>query len=258
MPPILPGQPEPPQTPTVPVVGHAEDELRLTQGEQQRARKTAMDTRREVLQKIAESSNPIFRRIYYKTIQRGALTTFNYLYWKHDPYPLVLCSGIYHDGKVAGVNLHYLTFKYIRYLIQQYCGKAFSYPLIKGNNYIYNAFRTYKRDGLRMAKLLDCEFLMTLLGTVRSFRPSEIEAIREEVQRQLRARMNPTAEEASREYASIVVPDPNDPRYGNVPDYSALDRYGEPDWPRAVPPLNRPKPTIGDARRNPTNILPPD
>lgn len=246
------GQPVP-VTPTVPVVGQAED---VFQGAQ--ARKTAAQIRQEALQRIAEQKNPLFRRVYYKTIQRGALTTFEYMFWKHDPYPLVLCSGIYaSDGRVAGINLHYLTFKYIKYLIQQYCGKQFSYELIKNNLYIYNSFRTYKRDGIRMAKLLDCEFLMTVLGTVRSFSPTEIEAIRQEVQRQLRARLNPTAEEATEEYSSIIVPDPYHQKHGNIEGYSPLERFGEPEWPRAMPPLNKPKPTIGDARRNPENLLPP-
>lgn len=237
MPPIT-GQPVP-VTPTVPI----------TAGQAQA--KTAAQTRQENLQKIAESNQPIFRRIYYKTIQRGALTTFQYLFWKHDPYPLVLCSGIYQDGRVAGVNMHYLTFRYIKYLIQQYCGKQFSYPLIKNNRYIYNAFRCYKRDGLRMAKLLDCNFLMTLLGVVRSYRPNEIEAIRQEVQRQLRAKMNPNVDDLMREYTETVVPDPRYQRYLDIAGYSPLEKYGEPHWPRSVPPLTGPKPTIGDARMGP-------
>jgi hypothetical protein len=258
----MPDQPTQPNItpnawPSVPVTGQAEDALRQQQGQAQQQRKSQAQIRQELLQKIAESKNPIFRRVYYKTIQRGALTTFQYMYWKHDPYPLVLCSGIYQDGRVAGVNLHYLTFKYIKYLIQQYCGKQFSYPLIKGNMYIYNAFRTYKRDGLRMTKLLDCEFLMTMLGSVRSFRPNEIEAIRQEVQRQLRARMNPTADDAVEEYTSTIVPDPRNQRYSNIEGYDPLERYGEPEWPRAVPSLKYPKPTLGDARRKPDNLLPP-
>lgn len=262
MPPIDPQNPQqqPPQpgvTPTVPVVGQAEDMIRQQATGAQRRRKTAAEQRQEALQRMAQAKNPIFRRIYYKTIQSGALTTFQYLHWKHDPYPLVLCSGIYTDGRVAGVNLHYLTFKYIRYLIQQYCGKAFSYPLIKGNTFIYNAFRTYKRDGIRTAKLLDCNFLMTVLGTVRSFKPSEVEAIRQEIQRQLRARMNQTAEEMSNEYVSSLVPNPNDPRYTDIEGYEPLERYGEPGWPRAVPPLNNPKPTVDDARYLPRNVMQP-
>jgi hypothetical protein len=234
---------EPNVTPQVPVTGQIPAQVP--------AKKTAADLRQEELQRIAGSKEPIFRHIYHKTIQRGSLATFQYLHWKHDPYPLVLVSGIYSDGRVAGVNLHYMTFRYIKYLINQYCGKQFSYPLIKNNNYIYNSFRSYKRDGLRGAKLLDCNFLMTVLGTVRSFKPNEIEAIRQEVQRQLRAKMNPTVEDAAKEFTETIVPDPRYQKYTDVEGYQSMERYGEPHWPNAAPPLKYPKPTVADARENP-------
>jgi hypothetical protein len=250
MPPPNPtGQPVP-VTPQVPVTGGG-----LQNPSPQR--QTAAQARQDQLQKIASSDNPIFKRVYHKTIKKGAAVTFQYLHWKHDPYPLILCSSIYGDGRVAGVNMHYLTFKYIKYLIAQYCDKQFSYPLIKGNSYIYNAFRTYKKDGVRMAKVLDCNFLATILGTVRSFKPSEIEAIRQEVQRQLRAKLNPTVDDLTREYMESIVPNPQHQRYTTVQGYEPLERFGEPEWPRSVPPLTQPKPTIGDARFLPDNLLPP-
>lgn len=237
------GQPVP-TTPQVPIIGQG--------------RKTQAQLRQETLERIAQSKTDIFRRVYHKTIQKGSLVTYMYLRWQHDPYPLVLCSSIYHDGKVAGINLHYLTFKYIRYLIKMYCGKAFSYSLIKGNNYIKNAFRTYKRNAIRGAKILDCEFLLTVLGSIRSFNPNEIEKMRQEIQKQLKAKMNPTADDLTQEYQSSVVPNPNDPRYKNIANYEPLERYGEPEWPRASPPLFRPKPTIDDRRRNPGFLQPPE
>lgn len=238
-----------PTTPQVPVIGQ--------QQAAQQKRKTANELRQQELQRLADSKNEIFRRVYYKTLRPGAVAVFNYLYWKHDPYPLLLCSGIYSsNGNVAGINLHYLTFKYMRYLIQQYCSKAFSYPLIKNNLFIKNAFRTYKREGLRTIKMLDCGFLATVLGTVRSFKPEEVEKIRQEIQRQLRARMNPKVEEMMEEYVSSLVPDPFHQRYREVEGYEGLERYGEPEWPRTQPPLKGPKPTIEDLRRLPQGTLP--
>jgi len=267
MPPTTPGTPQGGQTPptganvptaapmapVVPIVGA---NTVAGQAMAAKVRQSAAEKRQATLQKIAGQSNPIFRRAYYKSLQKGSLANFNYTFWKHDPYPLMLCSGIYQDGRVAGVNLHYMTFKYIRYLIQQYCGKAFSYPLIKNNIFIYNSFRSYKRDGMRMVKLLDCEFLMTLLGTVRSFNPNEVKAIREEVQRQLKARMHPTHEDATNEYEGMVVPNPNHKQNLDTAGYNSLERYGEPHWPNAVPKLINPKPTLGDARFNPTGLDP--
>lgn len=211
-----------PTVPTVPVIG-------------QTAQQPAAQERQRNLQKIADTAKQdIFRRVYYKTIQQGSLATFNYLYWKHDPYPLLLCSGIWGDGKVAGVNLHYLTFRYIKYLIQQYCGKAFSFRLIKNNVFIANAFRCYKKDGIRTAKVLDCEFLIKVLGSIRSFNPNEIEAIRQEVQRQLRNKMNPSTEDLTEEYTRTVA--------GNQ---GTTDKYVDFSFPR---------PTLDDARRNPTGL----
>lgn len=252
----MPEPPIVPQVPQVPVVQSVGDSLEAIRRAQQQKKSTAA-LRQQALQAYAQSKDPIFRRIYYKSIQRGSLSTFQYLHWKHDPYPLVLCSGIYQDGRIAGINLHYMTFKYIKYLIQQYCGKQFSYPLIKGNNYIYNAFRTYKKDGVRMTKLLDCNFLLTILGSLRSFNPTEIEAMRQEIQRQLRERMNPTVEETAKEYTETVAPDPRYQRYLDTEDYEAMERFGEPEWPRAVPKLNRLKPTIDDRRRRPLSTLQP-
>lgn len=135
-------------------------------------------------------------------VQSGSLVFFEYLFYKHDPYPLVLCSGVWSDQRVAGVNLHYLTFRYIRSLVHSYCGKQFSYQLIKGNRFVTNAFRSYKRQGIRNHRILDCDFLMRVLGSVRSFKPSEVEAIRQEIQRQIRGRQNPSAEQLADQFGA--------------------------------------------------------
>src|SRR3954464_1790502 len=51
---------------------------------------------------------------------KGSLVLFKYENWKHDPYPLVLVSRRYADGRIAGINLHYLTFRYIKNLLNRY------------------------------------------------------------------------------------------------------------------------------------------
>jgi hypothetical protein len=144
-----------------------------------------------------------FRRIganqkglFTKSLGKGSLMVAKYDYWKHDPYPLILVSGFYSDGRLAGVNLHYLTFRYIKGLTQAYCNnRTFGYQLIKGDKYIVQAFRTYKKAGLKQARLIDSDFLLNVLGTARSYSPNEVEKIRQHVQEQLRQQVNPRSDQ---------------------------------------------------------------
>jgi len=115
-----------PTTPQVPVTGQ---QVGQQQTARQGQRKTANELRQLELQQLADSKNEIFRRVYYKTLRPGAVASFSYNFWKHDPFPTLMVSGIYQNGNVAGVQIRYLTMKFIRYLIQQYCGKNFTYNL---------------------------------------------------------------------------------------------------------------------------------
>jgi hypothetical protein len=127
-------------------------------------------------------------------IVRGSLITFSYSLWKNDPYPLLIVSKISQGKVIAGVNLHYLTFNYIRGLLQSSCASgAFSYASIKGDQYIVNAYRTYRWNAIRQVRVLDCDFLLKVMSMVRTFDPAEVEMIRNQVQQQLSQQMNPTA-----------------------------------------------------------------
>lgn len=161
------------------------------------------------------ADQPIFRGVpgnqYGPTLSGGFSPGFlfscQYLFYKHDPNPLVLTTKVYPDQRVAGLNLHYLTFPYVRQLVQAYCGKGtLSYQAIKGDKFVANAFRTYKRAGLRSVKAIDCQFLVTMLGQLRSFNPTEVEAMRKEVQRQLQERVNPKAGDLARQYGRMIPP----------------------------------------------------
>ena len=118
----MPGEvPQVPTTPTTPIAGQSPQQI-------------ANAKLQKLLQQQADENKKAtkpFRRVYQKTIGKGSLIHFQYLNWHHDPYPLTLVSAVYkgppRPGLVAGVNLHYLTFKFIRALIKQYCGKMFSY-----------------------------------------------------------------------------------------------------------------------------------
>lgn len=131
-------------------------------------------------------------------IQRGDLISFNYGSWQNDPYPLVIIADVQPGVKVRGLNLHYLTFPYIRNLLQLACvNRGFSYSNFKNDSYITSAFRSYKWLNIRTIKKLDCQFLLNVMAVARSFDPARVESIREVVREQLQRATNQGAEELS-------------------------------------------------------------
>ncbi len=118
-------------------------------------------------------------------VHQGSLVAFNYVgqtkHRIHDPYPLVIVSGIYND-KVSGVNLHYLTLPYVKSVVSVYADNPrFSFANIKGDSYIVGAFRSYKRNGISQIKMLDSGFLKNLLSVVRALDIGEIEQMRAQI-----------------------------------------------------------------------------
>lgn len=200
----IPTRPTIPTQPTIPAI--TTQQFQARRAADQAALRAATQRQQQQLQKAVEKpKQEIFRRIQNKTIAKGSLIVFNYMFFKHDPYPLVMVSELRQAGMISGLNLHYFTFRYIKNLIKAYCGKAgFSYALFKNNKYIVNAYRSYKREGRRSLKILDCDFLLQVLGGIRSFKPSELEAMRKQIQDQLRARLNPTAADIAKQYQEMI------------------------------------------------------
>ena len=168
--------------------------------------------RQDKLQKAADKLKPLFQR-NNQVMQRGMLIAFQYRWMKHDPSPLLLisetcpprCTNTRRQGTISGLNLHYLTFKYVKWLINSYCGKgSFGYGLYKTNRYIVNSYRSYRKDGRRQIKTVDCKSLLDILGGIRSYKPSEIEAMRKQVQTQLRARLQQNADEMTKQYMEMI------------------------------------------------------
>jgi hypothetical protein len=128
-------------------------------------------------------------------ISKGSLINFNYGFHKpgHDPRPLVIVTDVW-PNMIRGLNLHYLTFPYIKNLLQKNCNnKSFSYMTIKGDTFLKSSFRQYKKAGVMNVRQLDCAFLLNVLGSVRSLSPTEIEGIRTMVREQMAQQMNPKA-----------------------------------------------------------------
>jgi len=134
-------------------------------------------------------------------ITRGSLISFHYPQSYamipnviHDPYPMVIITDIW-PKYVRGVNLHYLTFPYVKRLLTNFGGKSFSYFNVRSDKYMANAFRMYVRIGVQQPKRLDTEWLMDVLGSVRSFGPGELEQIRANIQKQIQQRLQTKANE---------------------------------------------------------------
>lgn len=137
-----------------------------------------------------------------KKITRGSLISFSYPHsWAvipnviHDLYPMVIITDIW-PRYIRGLNLHYLTFPYIKQILGQYGGKNFfEYHFhIRPDRYMANAFRMYVRQGIRQPKKLDIDFLNTVLQSARSFAPGELEQIRAEIQRQIQQKLQADTE----------------------------------------------------------------
>jgi hypothetical protein len=125
--------------------------------------------------------------LFLQNVKKGTLVSFNYIFHKagHDPFPNVIVTDV-NPLYIRGLNIHYLTFPYIRKLLQANCSNtAFGYGTIKGDKFLVSSFRQYKRNGIRRLKVLDCDFILNLLGTVRAISPNEVEAIRQTVNEQL-------------------------------------------------------------------------
>ena len=135
-----------------------------------------------------------------RQLTRGSLITFNYMNWIHDPYPLVIVTDLIPGNRVRGINLHYLTFPYIKLLLDRAKGNtAFSYQNVMDQEYIKNAFRHYKWNSIRQVKVLDLDFVLTVMAQVRSIDPGEVQKIREAVQAQIDRQVNVKASEVQPE-----------------------------------------------------------
>lgn len=133
--------------------------------------------------------------LFTQSVKRGSLISFNYLFHKtgHDPFPNVIVTDI-NLLYIRGLNIHYLTFPYIKKLLQNNCNNpTFSYRTIKADKFLVSSFRQYKRNGISRIKVLDCDFILNLLGGIRAVTPNEVEAIRKTINEQLEKMTNQIA-----------------------------------------------------------------
>lgn len=132
-----------------------------------------------------------------RTVASGSLITFQYMFAKHDFYPLVILTYV-SPNYLHGVNLHYLTFNQMKQVLQpdklNGCRPGFNYQNVKPYKYIIDAYRTYKRNGIKGLKVLDCDLIIRSMTVTRSIDPQEAEAIRENVRNQITGLVNTTVQ----------------------------------------------------------------
>lgn len=150
-----------------------------------------------------QQQKPLYRKAIGEKPKKGELIGFRYMFWKHDPRPLVLVTSQYNDGRVAGVNLHNLTLWDIKNLVSQYCNKGnISYQTaVKGRREIVKGFRTYRWDGIKDMTVIDCNNFLGRMGIVREKRllsPNEVAKMRLQVQQQLKRQINPKAQDMNK------------------------------------------------------------
>ena len=126
-------------------------------------------------------------------VTKGSLVMFHYSFWIHDPAPLVIVTDYLPGQRLRGVNLHYLTFHYIKNLLGR-VAVNFSYQTIKGDAYISSSFRTYKWAGISQVKIFNSKFVLQMMAIARTFDPYQIRAVRQSVEQQLQQQIIQKAE----------------------------------------------------------------
>lgn len=144
---------------------------------------------------VANPSRRMGKNLFART---GSLVSFNYTFWRNDPYPLIIIiENSPGKDKISGINLHYLTFRDIKEIIDRAGKMGFSYRSISDSRPFRDSYRSYKRMGVRQMKVLDPSYLLGVMGMVRSYDPAEVQIIRRQVQEQIKQQINPKANQAA-------------------------------------------------------------
>lgn len=136
----------------------------------------------DLLSKAAEwpKGNILPKQIYI-----GSIVSFHYVGQRgrpiHDVYPFVLVSDIYSNA-IRGVNLNYLDSFYVSRMIISYLDTHFSYANIKNSNYLVDAFRTYKHNGIGQLKIYESKFLRALAYVAPRIDPYEVAQIEQQIE----------------------------------------------------------------------------
>lgn len=105
----------------------------------------------------------------------GRIFSFFYKFYKIDPYPVIICTGVYPDGRISGLNLHYLPYPIFSKLLITYGdNQAFNYQVIKNQPIIKQAFRSYKLYGITNARKINYKSILSSLSVIRNYSTQEV------------------------------------------------------------------------------------
>jgi hypothetical protein len=137
-------------------------------------------------------------------VGRGSLISFYYPmsmakdgnYQIRDVKPMLIIT---HIGQryIYGVNLHYLALPFLRTVVLNHGGDSgFSWrSRVKADGYMADAYRMYVRRGIQRPKVLDIDWLKKVLYEIQSFDPSQLKAIRDNIQKQIQQRLQAKADQ---------------------------------------------------------------
>lgn len=134
------------------------------------------------------------RRMNNYDPKRGSLVSFGYAFWRNDPNPLVIIvNNDKGSDRLSGINLHRLTMADIGELINRAGRMDFSYRTLADRQTFKDAYRSYKKLGIRMVRTFDSKFLLRVINMMRTYDPADVEIMRRQVQEQIMQQMNPKA-----------------------------------------------------------------
>lgn len=113
----------------------------------------------------------------------GIIMSFSYLFWRHDPRPLVLASKYVpkyganlRENLLAGFNIHYVPMHMVRAFIRAHVWQvavatqaALRHPILK------KSYRTYKIGGITQARKLDYRSFIENVDSLNKLSPAERE-----------------------------------------------------------------------------------
>lgn len=115
----------------------------------------------------------------------GVILSFSYMFWRHDPRPLVLASKYVpkyganlRENLLAGFNIHYVPMHMVRAFIRAHVWQvavatqaALRHPILK------KSYRTYKVGGISQARRIDYRSFVENVNSLSKLSPEERESL---------------------------------------------------------------------------------
>lgn len=119
-------------------------------------------------------------------IAGGTVVSFLYLNYHHDPYPVIIISGV-SSKRIFGINLHYLPFNIFRTLLRKWGDNpVFNYEnVVKNHNFLKKAFRSYNYEFIRNAKKVNWKTIIQAMTVLRKYPQNEIVKLQKMVDKQI-------------------------------------------------------------------------